>query len=76
MPRGRKPNKSIEERIVLIDEEIAKYESKIKELQSRKDELIEAKDRERLKGLQSLMDERNLSIEDLANLIKNNTENA
>lgn len=75
MPRGRKPNKSIEERIELIDKEISKYENKVKELKSRKAEFLEIKEKEKLKDLYALLEERNLSIDQLASLI-NNTENA
>lgn len=72
MPRGRKPSKPINERIEEIDIQIAEHEAKIAELKNKKAKILDAKQQEEVKGLCKLMQDHNLSLEQLANLVENN----
>ena len=69
MPRGVKKNYS--DQIALIDNEILKYQEKIKTLKEQRSKLESAKRDADLSELYKIMDEKSISPDELVALVKN-----
>jgi endonuclease/exonuclease/phosphatase family metal-dependent hydrolase len=71
MPRGKKKTalQTIEEQILKIDADIAKYQEKIKGLQMKKNSLLDTKKKEELESLYLKIQESGKSIGEVINFL-------
>ena len=71
MPRGKKKTaiQSIEEQILKIDADIAKYQEKIKSLQVKKNGLLDAKKKQEIDSLYIKIQASGKSLDDVINFL-------
>ena len=71
MPRGKKKTaiQSIEEQILKIDADIAKYQEKIKALQVKKNGLLDAKKKQEIDSLYIKIQASGKSLDDVINFL-------
>lgn len=74
---GRKPKMTLEERIEQITKDIETYKKSINTLEEQREELIKQKRERDLSELYEVMEDNNLSVDDVKLMIEsNNTEKA